>query len=691
MSKRGIASVNKNASHYDDDDRVDYIIIGTEFLSDNQQRAFDRRQNKTWDGKPKGYSRDAFKGGFTAGYHNTVGSKEGWQPAAGFASSRSSRSEFRQLRPEDFMDEEDLVDLRESQKIAVAESFSKSAVGAAHSQMSGLGDMADSNTDIVGSLAQRVSAEFAALGHLASKTRGIGDEMLRLMGWKPGQGIGPLVRPVHGVSVVNSKENFAKLPPKPTNLVEHKQPKQDKHGVDYGLDSDAMLPNISASGGYEEPGLPALGTLFKPRKDAAAAAKSKPVSKKKSKKRPNPEMMRLSFGTLDDDDEGDDLVCVKRSRDIKETQLDKLARVKANPAISQGHPLSKAQTGLPFCFDGKAPLSGFILVGSGNRDGDKDKSVVRYYSGPQVPEDFTGICVQSQQRSKSSSRWDVGPALHSEAVNSGPKQDNRQASKTRPLQSLFERGDLSDSETYVKEAVQPETKEQRQRAAVVDPVTAKAALSGYNPFGNDSQKQAHYRKYLETCADKDVGEATRQQLVSGLVSEKEAQAFARMAHLYQPNTAMLSRFKSFSSHGNAALDHEPAAEENKSSRMPTKKKQIIRKVQSWAPSQILCKRMKLAPPTNTARTQSKSGNKQSAAPEKDVSTVGVHRRKRASDFIEWNIQSADDDGNRSDSVAAAFLLPANSIDFEEKDQFVSSNPPRPEMELFQSIFGQEAP
>ncbi|KAJ2605371.1 hypothetical protein H4R99_001170 [Coemansia sp. RSA 1722] len=558
MSKRGIASVNKNASQYDDDDRVDYIIIGTEFLSDSQQRAFDRRQNKTWDGKPKGYSRDAFKGGFSAGYHNTVGSKEGWQPAAGFVSSRSSRSEFRQLRPEDFMDEEDLVDLRESQKIAVAESFSKSAVGAAYSQISGLGDVADSNTDIVGSLAQRVSAEFAALGHLASKTRGIGDEMLRLMGWKPGQGIGPLVRPVHGVSVVNSKENFAKLPPKPTNLVKHKEPKQDKHGVDYGLDSDAMLPDISASGGYEEPGLPALGTLFKPRKDPAAAATSKPVSKKKSKKKPNPEMMRLSFGTLDDDDEGDDLVCVRRSRNIKETQLDKLARGKANPAISQGHPLSKAQTGLPFCFDGKAPLSGFILVSSGNSDGDKDKSVVRYYSGPQVPEYFTGIHVQSQQRSKSSSRWD-------------------------------------------------------------------------------------------TCADKDVDEATRQQLVSGLVSEKEAQVFARMAHLYQPNTAMLSRFKSFSSHGNAALGHE-LAEENKSSRMPTKKKQIIRKVQSWAPSQILCKRMKLAPPANAARTQSKPGNKQSAAPEKDVSTVGLHRRKRASDFIEWNIQSADDDGNRTKTV-----------------------------------------
>lgn len=47
----------------------------------------------------------AFTGGFSAGYFNTVGSKEGWTPTA-FVSSRVQRAGVQQ-RPEDFMDDED--------------------------------------------------------------------------------------------------------------------------------------------------------------------------------------------------------------------------------------------------------------------------------------------------------------------------------------------------------------------------------------------------------------------------------------------------------------------------------------------------------------------------------------------------------------------------------------------------------
>ena len=58
----------------------------------------------------------AFTGGFSAGYFNTVGSKEGWTPAT-FVSSRSDRAKKKAARPEDFMDEEDLAELREGRKL----------------------------------------------------------------------------------------------------------------------------------------------------------------------------------------------------------------------------------------------------------------------------------------------------------------------------------------------------------------------------------------------------------------------------------------------------------------------------------------------------------------------------------------------------------------------------------------------
>ncbi|XP_017158605.1 G patch domain-containing protein 1-like [Poecilia reticulata] len=47
----------------------------------------------------------AFTGGFSAGYFNTVGSKEGWAPST-FVSSRQQKAEKHHARPEDFMDEE---------------------------------------------------------------------------------------------------------------------------------------------------------------------------------------------------------------------------------------------------------------------------------------------------------------------------------------------------------------------------------------------------------------------------------------------------------------------------------------------------------------------------------------------------------------------------------------------------------
>ncbi|KIK15754.1 hypothetical protein PISMIDRAFT_66582, partial [Pisolithus microcarpus 441] len=54
--------------------------------------------------------------GFSAGYFNTVGSKEGWTPAT-FSSSRTDRAKARVARPEDFMDEEDLAELHADQNL----------------------------------------------------------------------------------------------------------------------------------------------------------------------------------------------------------------------------------------------------------------------------------------------------------------------------------------------------------------------------------------------------------------------------------------------------------------------------------------------------------------------------------------------------------------------------------------------
>ncbi|KAF2070205.1 hypothetical protein CYY_008481, partial [Polysphondylium violaceum] len=64
-----------------------------------KQEVKDERGRKRFHG--------AFTGGFSAGYFNTVGSKEGWTPST-FTSSKSQKSNAAQMKPEDFMDDEDL-------------------------------------------------------------------------------------------------------------------------------------------------------------------------------------------------------------------------------------------------------------------------------------------------------------------------------------------------------------------------------------------------------------------------------------------------------------------------------------------------------------------------------------------------------------------------------------------------------
>lgn len=68
----------------------------------------------------------AFTGGFSAGYWNTVGSKEGWKPQT-FKSSRTEKSAIAEQNPMDFMDEEDTGEFGIApQRIQTTQDFTQS-------------------------------------------------------------------------------------------------------------------------------------------------------------------------------------------------------------------------------------------------------------------------------------------------------------------------------------------------------------------------------------------------------------------------------------------------------------------------------------------------------------------------------------------------------------------------------------
>jgi len=128
----------------------------------------------------------AFTGGFSAGFWNTVGSLEGWTPQT-FKSSRAEKATPRvQLKPEDFMDQEDLGEFGIApQGIRTRDEFAKEDE---QEQRSGqrrrklmqpeLGSGPIPGVPVLEKLLRPVRDKVAV-------------RILKSMGWKPGQGVGP--------------------------------------------------------------------------------------------------------------------------------------------------------------------------------------------------------------------------------------------------------------------------------------------------------------------------------------------------------------------------------------------------------------------------------------------------------------------------------------------------------------------
>ncbi len=145
-----------------------------------QQEARDAQGRRRFHG--------AFTGGFSAGYFNTVGSEAGWTPSS-FRSSRKDKHAGSQAaapipsRPEDFMDEEDLQDRKAAQNHHHQSRFRTSGT---------LGRLDRRPPHYrPQQAAPRQIPLLSSLG--IGSNESLGFKLLRRMGWKDGQGLGPRV------------------------------------------------------------------------------------------------------------------------------------------------------------------------------------------------------------------------------------------------------------------------------------------------------------------------------------------------------------------------------------------------------------------------------------------------------------------------------------------------------------------
>ncbi|KAL1961963.1 hypothetical protein VTN77DRAFT_744 [Rasamsonia byssochlamydoides] len=562
----------------------------------------------------------AFTGGFSAGYFNTVGSKEGWTPST-FVSSRQNRAkDMKQQRPEDFMDEEDLREQEESRRLQTADDFA--GFGSTQSYLAGRGGLMD-------------------LLKIEGETMGV--KLLKKMGWREGQGIGPKVRRKAKLADDGSLEDddssgthlFAPENPPMVAFVR----KLDHKGL--GFEGEARLD----SGLRSENG---------PGKDSDSEDASDPFfgqrleGKKPKNKR---EVRRGGFGVGVLNDTGsdeEDPYSMGPQISYNRTIGGDKKKKKPKPAderkpIGSSNPLlthrpvfiSKKNSlarGFRKCHDGRLPLDGFVLA-----DGISSLSISeKKYEPPEIPKDWKSSKRPSTERDVSNY---VSTADAAKASTLDPKARAELLGEAQlPGKSIFDWMTPEARERIVKLTGRTdlppargekapkgyEMSESQKRKDLWDLVprldkdiaiqALNRAVGGWMPYSEDESKRARYRTFLEVRAGLRDGLPDR---LPGSTTEEwvtEMQEFARAAEVFKPISGiMASRFTSASSAPTKASDMPDSSTSSDTllTRPRTKPEDpaeeaakigmfgpMTRSTLSFYPSRLLCKRFNVKPPSH---------------------------------------------------------------------------------------------
>ncbi|GKU95063.1 hypothetical protein SLEP1_g8469 [Rubroshorea leprosula] len=138
----------------------------------------------------------AFTGGFSAGYYNTVGSKEGWTPQS-FTSSRKNRAEVKQQSIFSFLDEDEKVEM-EGQFLGTSSKFDTFGFTAAeYARKQAETEQKQRPSAIPGPVPDEL---------VAPVTESIGVKLLMKMGWRRGRSI----KDSHASSIYDARREARK-------------------------------------------------------------------------------------------------------------------------------------------------------------------------------------------------------------------------------------------------------------------------------------------------------------------------------------------------------------------------------------------------------------------------------------------------------------------------------------------------
>nr|XP_042897430.1 G patch domain-containing protein 1 isoform X2 [Parasteatoda tepidariorum] len=388
----------------------------------------------------------------------------------------------------------------------------------------------------------------------------IGIEILKRLGWRPGQGIGPRRKKqganakVYGCSLPESESlspdddpfmlsyTFA---PEDTNEVVYK-PKDDCFGLGYiGLSKQSVL-----SARFD--------------KDNPTATKS---FLKKDKRKIAITGQAFGVGAFEDDDED-----VYSKDDMSQYDFSDFDPESDQTSSKSGkHTFKKYPDGV---------IEGFRLAS-------QPCVLQKYYPPPKLPPDFIPKFSKLLSQSKSHSKDSI-------------QQYYRTSSVT---ERAFLLGENKFQSIQLKTPAQPVKENKLEVSVPPNELRITTSKNTFKPFVNDVMKQKRYEEFLKL---KDSGELDKLVSPSSMTEwekQQEIEEFHRASLLFRPLSGMLS--SKFESRSHLSVEHEvmdaiEKAKHEKSLKSSSTVKKLVglknRVVSDWYPSSLLCKRFNVPNP-----------------------------------------------------------------------------------------------
>lgn len=601
------------------------------------------------------------------------------------------------------MDDEDIADAEEAQKLQISTGFS------------GLGSTAEEATkrDV-----------FMDLALPAGETMGV--KLLQRMGWRPGQGVGPKIwrkaRLSEEGEAGGATEELHLFAPENSKMIGFLR-KNDQKGLGYTVETSlSSLTDRSVDLKRDEE-----------KDDTFSFRKPKLLKGKVTAKKGGFGMGVLNDTGSDDEDPYEIGPKMSYNRTIGgDKKAKKTGVVKtpsANPMLaarpvfmSKKDIARKSAASFRKCHDGRLPLAGFILS-----SGSTESSTTTRYAPPKIPEGWKNSKIVSA--SASGEKWQstadtakastldpkARAALLGEAALPGKSAFDFLTPAARDrLAAISGRKDLPQGKGEAAPEVfrKSEADKQKHMWSLVPSLDKDLALgalqrgiSGWMPYAEDEGKRARYRSYLELRAGLRDVMPERAPKFSIDDWKNELNEFSQAAQVFRPMTGMMaSRFTSSSSTFEGSMN--PGGKDSTTPLLskPTAKLEdpaeaaakigmygsMTRSVQPFYPTRLVCKRFNVQPPSGV---QVDPGTNVAGNEERKSTIPDIVSKSAIEQMLQEAAQRRFASGGTEGGTPDQPAFPTHLPDVEEKVVDVERNAAleaeRPGEAVFRAIFGSD--